>query len=107
MKIQQHDGVVVDAAGLRQGFANQLREEEEVYQGGGRRQDSGCGCPPSPLLYIGPQGGGRQPLEIRSSRGGGGQGGGVPPKASGEPPHPRVSNPLGAWGGQGGGAPAH
>ena len=28
MKIQQHDGVVVDAAGLRQGFAKQLREEE-------------------------------------------------------------------------------
>ena len=30
MKIQQHDGVVVDAAGLRQGFAKQLQEEEEV-----------------------------------------------------------------------------
>ena len=29
MKIQQHDDVVVDAAGLRQGFAKQLREEEE------------------------------------------------------------------------------
>ena len=28
MKIQQHDGVVVDATGLRQGFAKQLREEE-------------------------------------------------------------------------------
>ena len=28
MKIQQHDGVVVDAAGLQQGFAKQLREEE-------------------------------------------------------------------------------
>ena len=30
MKIQQHYGVVVDAVGLRQGFAKQLREEEEV-----------------------------------------------------------------------------
>ena len=30
MKIQQHDGVVVDVAGLRQGCAKQLREEEEV-----------------------------------------------------------------------------
>ena len=30
MKIQQHDGVVVDAAKLRQGFAKLLREEEEV-----------------------------------------------------------------------------
>ena len=30
MKIQQHNGVVVDAAGLRQGFTKLLREEEEV-----------------------------------------------------------------------------
>ena len=30
MMIQQHDGVVVDAAELRQGFVEQLREEEEV-----------------------------------------------------------------------------
>ena len=30
MKVQQHDGVVVDAAGIRQGFAKLLREEEEV-----------------------------------------------------------------------------
>ena len=30
MMIQQHNGVVVDAAGLRQGFAKLLREEEEV-----------------------------------------------------------------------------
>ena len=28
MKIQQHDGVVVDAAGFRQGFAELLREGE-------------------------------------------------------------------------------
>ena len=30
MKIQQHDGVVVDAAELRQGFAKRLWEEDEV-----------------------------------------------------------------------------
>ena len=28
MDIQQHDGVVVDAAGIRQGFAKRLREGE-------------------------------------------------------------------------------
>ena len=28
MKIQQHNGVVVDAAGFRQGFAKRLQEEE-------------------------------------------------------------------------------
>ena len=30
MEIQQHDGMVVDAAELRQGFAKRLREEDEV-----------------------------------------------------------------------------
>ena len=30
MQIQQHDGVVVDAAGFRQGFAKLLQEEDEV-----------------------------------------------------------------------------
>ena len=28
MKIQQHDSVVVDAVGIRQGFAKRLREGE-------------------------------------------------------------------------------
>ena len=28
MEIQQHDSVVVDAAGIRRGFAKRLREEE-------------------------------------------------------------------------------
>ena len=32
MEIQQHDGVVVDVAGVRQGFAELLRERE-VLQG--------------------------------------------------------------------------
>ena len=30
MMTQQHDGVVVDAAELRQGFAKLLQEEDEV-----------------------------------------------------------------------------
>ena len=28
MKIQRHDGLLVDAAGFRQGFAKRLQEEE-------------------------------------------------------------------------------
>ena len=47
MEIQQHDGVVVDVAGLRQGFAELLREREVLQ---GRREAPkavGC-CPPSP-----------------------------------------------------------
>ena len=53
--------------------------------------------PPSPSLYIGPQGG-RRPWEIQSPKGAAAKGGGVPPKASGAPPHPRVPT-LGAGGG--------
>ena len=56
MEIQQHDGVVVDVAGLRQGFAKLLRERE-VLQGRREAPKAVCCCPPSPLLYIGPLGG--------------------------------------------------
>ena len=60
MMIQQHNGVVVDAAELRQGFAKQLREEEEVLQGGGRRQGLWVRLPLPPLpLYRGKGEGGR------------------------------------------------
>ena len=99
MKIQQHDGVVVDAAELRQGFAKLLREEDEVWQGeGGAKTQGAAALPPTPL-YRPP--GGARPWEIQSPKGGGGQGGGVPPKPSGAPPTPRVSNPR-RRGGQGG-----
>ena len=33
MEIQQHDGVVVDVAGLRQGFTELLRERERGVAG--------------------------------------------------------------------------
>ena len=55
MEIQQHDGVVVDAAGSRQGFPS-TSGEERCYGGRGRRQGLGCGCPPFPPLYIGARG---------------------------------------------------
>ena len=85
MMIQQHDGVVVDAAELQQGFAKRLREEDEVLQGEGGAKAQGCGCPPPcPPLYRPP--GGAPALGDPISQGGGGQGGGVPPKASGAPP---------------------
>ena len=55
MKIQQHDGVVVDAAGSRQGFAMHKREGEVL-----RRERevprARSGCPPSLPLYIGARG---------------------------------------------------
>ena len=92
MEIQQHDGVVVDVAGCRQGFAELIREREVLQ---GRREAPKavlfC-CPPSPL-YIGPLGGE-----------GAGRGGDLPPKASGKPPHPRVCSPRRMGGGPWGGA---
>ena len=58
MEIQKHDGVVVDVARLRQGFAKLLRERERGVAGGREAPKAvGC-CPPSPL-YIGPLGGRR------------------------------------------------
>ena len=69
MKIQQHDGVVVDAAGLQQGFAKQLREEEESREGG-RHQGFRCGCPSLPSLYIGAKERGEaQPCPFLQGRG--------------------------------------
>ena len=49
MEIQQHDGVVVEVAGSRQGFAKLLREGEVLQ---GRREAPkavGC-CPPPPFI---------------------------------------------------------
>ena len=85
MEIQQHDGVVVDAAGCRQGFAELIRERERCCRGGGRRPRLRCCCPPSPPLYRPPgrgapakthlDGGGRRP-----------RGETCPPRQVGRPP---------------------
>ena len=59
MEIQQHDGVVVDVAGLGRALPSFCEREREVLQG--RREAPkavGC-CPPSPPLYRPP--GGRRP----------------------------------------------
>ena len=57
MEIQQHDGVVVEVAASRQGFAKLLREGEVLQ---GEREAPGAvvllPCLPPPL-YIGPLGG--------------------------------------------------
>ena len=68
MEIQQHDGVVVDVAGLRQGFAELLRERERCCRGGGRRPRLRFCCPPFPPLYIGPRERGEQPWPFLQGR---------------------------------------
>ena len=100
MEIQQHDGVVVDVAGLRQGFAELLRERERGVAGEeGGAQGCVC-CPPSPPLFIGPLGG-ASPWEIRSPRGAAAKGGKgcLAPQGKGEAPPPRVPNPRHMGGG--------
>ena len=88
MEIQQHDGVVVDVAGLRQGFAKLLRERE-VLQGRREAPKAVVCCPPSPPLFIGPLGRGEPAKTHLGLGGGGGQRGGrgaLPPKARGKLP---------------------
>ena len=84
MEIQQHDGVVVDVAGLRRATPSFCERERGVAGEEGGAQ--GCCVLPSPL-YIGPLGGGRRPRT--HLWGGGGQGGGTSPQVKwGAPPPP-------------------
>ena len=107
MEIQQHDGVVVDVAGLRQGFAKLLRERERDVAGeeGGAQ---GFILLPSlpPTIYRTP-GGGAPPLGRSDLQGGrrpsGGEGVPCPPRQGGSSP-PMVPNPRRMGGGPRGGA---
>ena len=95
MEIQQHDGVVVEVAGISAGL-RQAQREGEVLRGeeGGAR---GLGAQPSlPPLYIGVLGGAgpwRSHLKGVAARGGT-----CPPSQVGRPPPPGFPT-LGAGGG--------
>ena len=102
MEIQQHDGVVVDVAGSRQGFAKLLREGE-VLQGRREAPKAVVLLPSLPPLYRPPGRG--APARIPSGWGAAARGEDLPPKASGAPPTLGFPT-LGAGGAQGG-APAH
>ena len=56
MKIQQHDGVVVDAGRHRSRASPLYCERERCSRGEGGAKASGCGCPPTPSLYRDPRG---------------------------------------------------
>ena len=75
MKIQEHNDVVVAAAGLRRKRCSRGREAP-------RHRVRLPSLPPP--LYRPP--GGRRPWEIQSPKGAAAKGGGVPPKACGAPP---------------------
>ena len=93
MEIQQHDGVVVDVAGSRQGFAKLLREGE-VLQGRREALKAVVLLPSLPPLYR-PLGGcagpGRWDLQGGAAAKGGR--GCLAPQGKGGAPTPRVSNP--------------
>ena len=57
MEIQQHDGVVVEVAGIPAGLRQAQAGERGVTGGRGRGQGLGCGYPPSPTIYGSLRGG--------------------------------------------------
>ena len=88
---------------ILQGFAKHLRERRRTWEKGRAAPELGLCCPPTPHIYIGARERGAGPL-ISNLEGGGGQGGGLPPKQGGCVPL-RVPPPtLGAW--AQGGAPS-
>ena len=104
MKIQQHNGVVVDAAVTAAGLRRSLRRRRRSWRGEGGARGMGVAAPPPPYIYRVPKGGAGPGDPI--SQGAAAKGGGVPPKASGGTPSPRVPNPRRRGGAQGG-APSH
>ena len=85
MKIQQHDGVVVDAAAISAGLRQASARGRGGAWGEGGARDLRAATLPPPSLYRAPRG---ASLGDAISKGGGGQGGGFPPKARGGAPHP-------------------
>ena len=100
MEIQQHDGVVMEAAGISAGLRQAQREGEVSREGEGGARGFGAAALPPPSLYRAP--GGALALGDPISKGGGGQGGDLPPKSGGAPP-PLGFPTLGTRGPQGGG----
>ena len=103
MEIQQHDGVVVEAAGSWQGFAK-LSERERCH--GREREAPGAWVrlPSLPPRYIGPLGGALAQGD-GISWGAASKGVPCPPRQVEAPPPLGIPN-LGAEGGPRGGAPA-
>ena len=68
MEIQQHNGVVVEVAGIPVGLRQALTGGRGVTGGRGRRQGLRYCCPPFPPLYIGPRERGAQPWPFLQGR---------------------------------------
>ena len=103
MKIQQHDGVVVEAAVISAGLRQASARGRGVARGEGGAKSMGAAALPPPSLYRPLGGTGPRRWDLQGGRR---PGGNLPPKPGGGAPHPRVSNPR-RRGGKGGGALAH
>ena len=88
MEIQQHDGVVVEVAGSRQGFAKLLREGEVLQ--GEREAPGAVVLLPSlpPTIYRPPGRGGAGPGTHLHGGAAKGERGWLPPQAKWGAPHP-------------------
>ena len=84
MKIQQHDGVVVDAAVTAAGLRRSSARGRGVAGEREAPRVKGAADPPSPFLYRPPRG--SAGLRRWDLLGGAAAKGGVAPKASGAPP---------------------
>ena len=56
MEIQQHDGVVVEAAGISAGLRQAQREGEVTREGEGGARGLGAAALPPPTIYRVPRG---------------------------------------------------
>ena len=105
MKIQQHDGVVVEATVISAGLRQALGDGGVSREGEGEARGLGAAAVPPPTIYRVPRGGGAGPR--RSNLLGGRRPRGcLARQGKGGAPTPRVSNPR-RRGRPKGGAPAH
>ena len=104
MEIQQHDGVVVEVAGISAGLRQAQREGEVSREGEGGARGLGAAALPPPSLYRAP--GEAGPRRSNLQGGAAAKGVACPPSQVGRPP-PLGFPTLGAGGGPRGGAPAH
>ena len=103
MEIQQHDGVVVEVAGISAGLRQASARGRGVARGEGGAKSMGAAALPPPSLYRGLGGAGPREMDLQ---GGGGQGVASPQAKWGAPPPLGFPNPR-RRGGPRGGAPAH
>ena len=103
MKIQQHDGVVVEATMISAGLRQAHGEGGVSREGEGGARGLGAAALPPPTIYRVCRGAPAPGGPI--SKGGGGPGGGLSPQPNWAPP-PLGFPTLGA-GGAKGGTPAH